>query len=120
MDNLTQYEDEAREMGRQAGLNAASWIIDGNTSPDHIQRMVKMLDDGDPEFYDWINPPNLSGEWADDPSRDSLYQEITGHDPDSIDFEADDGWIMDKIADAWEAGVNDRGALTDFNPDEVD
>jgi hypothetical protein len=73
MDDLTQYENEAREMGRQAGIAAASWIVDGNTSPDHIQRMVKMLDDGDPEFYDWINPPNLSGEWADDPTPQSLF-----------------------------------------------
>jgi hypothetical protein len=103
MDNLTQYENEAREMGRQAGIAAASWVIDGNTSQEHIQRMVKMLDDGDPEFYDWINPPNLSGEWADDPTPGTLAYEITDLDSDYPGFDQ----IVDAIADAWEAGVEE-------------
>jgi hypothetical protein len=104
MDDLTQYENEAREMGRQAGINAASWVIDGNTTLFHIERMVAMYDEGDPEYHDYLpTRPNLSGEWADDPTPGTLAYEITGLDSDYPGFDQ----IVDAIADAWEAGVDE-------------
>jgi hypothetical protein len=107
-DRLTEWENEAREMGRQAGIAAASWIVDGRQSSGWVKRMVKMLDDGDPEFYDWIEPPNLSGEWANHPTPTSLYVDITGRDPlDSLNFENEHSYLMDRIADAWEQGVSE-------------
>src|SRR3954453_10754134 len=75
----TAHEREAYELGVQAAIAAASWVLDGNTPQDHIARMVAMLDAGDPEVYDFLPAmPDLSGEWADDPTPDSLYAEITG------------------------------------------
>jgi hypothetical protein len=63
--------------------------------------------------------PDLSGEWADAPTPDSLYREIIGE-PLLV---ANDAAVRDEIADAWEAGVSDtfgpecerilRGALED-------
>jgi hypothetical protein len=101
MDDLTQYENEAREMGRQAGIAAASWVIDGNTSQEHIQRMVAMYDEGDPEYHDYLpTRPNLSGEWADDPTPLSITTEIVGD-------EVDPDPIVDAIAEAWEAGADE-------------
>jgi hypothetical protein len=104
MDDLTQYENEAREMGRRAGIAAASWVFDGNTSPFQVERMVKWMDDGDPQYEQYLPArPNLSGEWADDPTPGTLAYEITGLDSDYPGFDQ----IVDAIADAWEAGVDE-------------
>jgi hypothetical protein len=117
----TDHEREAYELGRDAAIAAASWVLDGNTSQDHIRRMVAMLDAGDPVAYDYLPAqPNLSGEWADAPTPLSLTTEIVG---DSVDPDP----IVDEIADAWEAGVSDtfqyecerilRDALEDTSED---
>jgi hypothetical protein len=100
-DYSTDHEREAYRLGVQAAEAAASWVLDGNTSQDHIARMVAMLEAGDPVAYDYLPAqPNLSGEWADAPTPLSLTTEIVG---DSVDPDP----IVDEIADAWEAGVFD-------------
>jgi hypothetical protein len=104
----TEHEREAFELGAAAGIAAASWVADGNTSPEHYARVLAMTDDGDPQASDYLPAiPNLSGEWADAPTPHTLYREITGNDPaDRISEDEDaDGEIVDAIADAWEAGV---------------
>lgn len=94
---------EARQMGVDAALAAASWIIDGNTPDDHIHRMVAWIDDCDPRADDYLpRRPDLSGEWADDLTPNSLARDILGGDLDDDDPE----WI-DAICDAWETGVSD-------------
>jgi hypothetical protein len=60
-------QDEAREMGREAGRAAASWYFDGNTTREHYARVLQGIEDGDPEIMDTIPSAPLSGEWADDP-----------------------------------------------------
>jgi hypothetical protein len=73
------HEQQAYELGAEHAHNAASWVIDGNTQQEAIVRLVKMMDDGDPELFDWLpREPNLSGELADDPTPTSLYAEIVG------------------------------------------
>lgn len=65
------------------------------------EKLLQMLEDGDPAAWDYLPPiPNLSGEWADDPTPLSLAQEITGDDNPTIDE-------IDSIAEAWEDGVGD-------------
>jgi hypothetical protein len=113
-DYSTDHEREAYALGVSAALAAASWTVDGNTSPEHIVRVLAMLEDGDPMAYDYLPAyPNLSGEYSDDPTPRSLYEDITGlnHSEAEADaglaYETLVGSVMDAIADAWEAGVSD-------------
>jgi hypothetical protein len=123
----TAHEREAYRLGVEAAIAAASWVLDGNTSQDHIARMVAWLDDGDPRADDFLPAmPDLSGEWADGRTPTSLYADITGETaPEGGASELFER--MDGIADAWEAGVSDtfrvecerilRGALDDTSDD---
>lgn len=56
---------KATELGAEHGKNAASWYFDGNTSIESYRRVLKGIDDGDPEILDTFPTDNLSGEWAD-------------------------------------------------------
>ena len=103
-----EYIAEAGERGTEAAKTAASWAVDGNLSQEHYRSMVAMFDAGDPEVYDFLpNSPNLSGEWADDLTPVRLYEEITGRDASDVglSYETEHGWLMDKMADAFEAAV---------------
>jgi hypothetical protein len=102
-DYNTEHEREAFRLGVQAAESAASWTVNGNTSSDHVVRVLAMLKDGDPVADEYLPArPNLSGEWADAPTPYTLARDITGQ--DSI---ADDWETVDAIADAWEAGVSE-------------
>jgi hypothetical protein len=102
---MNAHEQEAYDTGVQAAKNAASWIIDGNTSEDHVRRVLAMLDDGDPMVDQYLpNTPNLSGEWADDPTPLSLARDIIG-DEDLLDADAPE--LIEEIANAFDAGVTD-------------
>jgi hypothetical protein len=105
MSELSKYEDEAREMGRRDGLDAASWVIDGNTSAYHIEKTIKGLENGDPEAYDLLSAlrPDLSGQWADDLTPGTLAYYITDMDSDDPGFDQ----IADALADAYEEGVDE-------------
>lgn len=81
---------QARYLGADAALAAASWV----TMDEADARSI--LEDVDPEVMDRYPEPNLSGEWADDPTPTSLAREV-GYDGDDQDHEQ-------AIADAWEAG----------------
>lgn len=106
-EQITAWIAQASQEGREAGERAASWVIDGNTSHEAIVALVKLMDDGAPDTDDYLPTcPNLSGEWADAPTVIELYREITGREPeDSLGFETEHGWLIDKLANAWEEGV---------------
>lgn len=91
----------ARRMGREDGIRAASWTWDGNTSSETAERIVKMFDDGDPEVYDLFNAPNLSGQYADEPTPQSLARDL-GMDDDDRRAE----WLVDDLSTAYEDGVS--------------
>lgn len=56
---------EAIRLGRLRGLNAASWVFDGNTTRETYERFLKLWEDGDPALSDMVGETNwLSGEWA--------------------------------------------------------
>lgn len=91
---------EAYEMGRDAGRAAATWSCDGNSDINERRRVLAMLNDGDPEAYDYLpNTPNLSGEWADDPTPNSLAYDLG--------YSAGDEDVISQIAEEWERGVSE-------------
>lgn len=81
----------ARDLGTEHGKAAASWYFDGNTPAETYPRILKGIEDGDPETLDTFPHPDLSGQWADS---------LTG--PDLVrDAIADATGIYDDSADAW-------------------
>jgi hypothetical protein len=82
---------------------AASWTIDGATANELAWRILRLLNDGDPAADDYLPArPDLSGQWADDATPQSLALELLG--PGS-DLDSDD--VVTMLADAWERGVED-------------
>lgn len=101
----TEHEREAYSLGCDAARSAASWVLDGNSDADHYRRLLTMLEDGDPELYEHLPAmPDLSGQWAGDPTPHSLALDIFGTGDDAHLFENED---VEALADAWEAGVSD-------------
>ena len=92
----------ARRDGKTAGINAASWVFDGNTTDETYLAFLKGIDDGDPAILDSVTTPNLSGEWAGDPTPGSLadaYGLTPNNDPD--------GERLMAACYAWEAAASD-------------
>lgn len=94
----------ARELGRKAARNAASWLSFEHES--QARELQQLLADGDPRADEYLPAyPNLSGEWADDPTPVTLAHEVLGDDYDDV-------WDVDNevdtwIADAWDEGVSE-------------
>jgi hypothetical protein len=93
-----------------AAKAAASWVTDGNTSVEHYERLIRMMDDGDPELWDFLPAmPDLSGEWADAPTPKSLFEDVTGldaHAEGSFNYDAYQS-VLEEICEAWERGVSE-------------
>lgn len=71
---------EAKKEGRQAGLAAASWKFDGNTTDETYRAFLQGSEDGDPAVMDAYSPPSwLSGEWAGE-SISEILGESSGDD----------------------------------------
>lgn len=102
---LKQWIDQAYELGKGAANATASWITDGNESDDSRRRKLQAIVEGD--MADEYLPvyPNLSGEWAGDPTPHSLVTEVTGR----TDFggQGDYTVIEEALVKAWEEGVDD-------------
>lgn len=98
--------ENAIQLGREAGERAGEWAADGNTSAESARAVLALMDDGDPRAWDFLPPvPNLSGEWADDPTPRSIFEEVEGRGIDADD--PDDIVRVDGCADAWETGVQE-------------
>lgn len=109
MTEYNEHERAAYELGVEHAKNAASWAVDGAMSTKDIERRLSALDSGDPFALDLLpREPNLSGEFADDPTPASLFEQVTGRGfVWSTTFEPDHDELMDTLADAYEAGVSD-------------
>lgn len=101
----------ARELGCEHARNAASWVTDGNESDDSRRHKLYLIESGDGEDLDeWLPArPNLSGEWADNPTPRSLFEDLTG-----LDAHAEATWnadaynaLVDELSDAYESGVDE-------------
>lgn len=87
---------EAEVGGREAGEVAATWVEFHDQH--HAENIAMMLQDGDPRVYDKWREPNLSGEYADDPTPTTL-----AHD---LGIPADDE-ALDDICTAWETAASE-------------
>lgn len=75
----TDHEREAYSRGVEAAKSAATWVLDGNTPGSTYAHVLKLMDAGDPRVDEYLPAsPNLSGEWADDPTPESLARDIVG------------------------------------------
>lgn len=92
MEDPNNFIAQARCRGAEAAMAAASWLEMSESDARSI------LEDVDPAALDGYEPPNLSGEWADDPTPQSLYDDIVGRDLVPT-YEA-----LDALASAWEEG----------------
>lgn len=90
----------AYELGYAMGLAAATWVFDGNTSRETYERVLKGIEDGDPEIYDAYRLPDLSGEDADGMTPVGLAAVL------GLDFFAQ-AEAVDKACEDWEYGVGD-------------
>jgi hypothetical protein len=85
------WEAQAYHEGVSAALTAASWLTISETDA------RSLVDDVDPAVVDAYPGPDLSGQWADAPTSESLAWAITGS--------ATTADERDGLADQWEAGV---------------
>ena len=97
----------ASDMGREAGSNAAHWIIQDSWGgrvtrgeKEAAQAFLDAFEDGD----DTPNPPNLSGEWADSETPNSLMESL--FDEDELELEEVQD-AQDDICTAWEDAASD-------------
>lgn len=98
---------EAEKIGKRHGENAAEHVAQYTWGSRHTgdsaaaaREFLRMAEDGDPVLWDSYNPPNLSGEFADDYSEHRLLRDaLDGFDLDAGDtLEPED---VDAIADAY-------------------
>lgn len=102
MNTTTDAERAAYALGQDDGESAAGWLIDGRTTRPEctLQRLVRGIDDGDPEVLDALPLADLSGEWADGLTPALLGWEV-GLDPDTLD-----GDDLSALCDAYESGFD--------------
>ena len=101
---------EAKELGRQAGLAAASWVFDGNTDAATYVAFLRGLGDGDAQVLDQYAPPRgwLSGEYSDDPTPGELAYDLGIRCEGDDDFSEDrDGLLLDMCLNAYEEAADD-------------
>lgn len=87
------YVREARYLGWDAGLASASWVEMSESDARSV------LDDVDPEVMDRYQGPNLSGEWADDPTPTSLARDI--------ELDPEDSDAVDAACDVWQSAADE-------------
>lgn len=89
----------AYELGKERGLAAATWLLDGNSTRRQATVLLVGLLDGDPMVIDTLPSNPLSGEWAGDPTPMDIIAEVA---PDLEDPEYQQAIIED-----YENGFND-------------
>lgn len=105
-------EQCAYELGRDVALAAASWLDVTRMDAETITSALDAITNGDPRA-EYVLParPNLSGEYADDPTPQSLAADILGADYATHGYNAPDllpAEQVDAIAEAFERGVADH------------
>jgi hypothetical protein len=97
MADLSDHERaEARYLGADAAIAAASWLEMSEADA------ASIVSDVDPAVLDQYCRPDLSGQWACDETPDSLALTVTGY-----ALAEDRAEVSGELAHAWEAGVDD-------------
>jgi hypothetical protein len=113
-DTREERQEEEREamraLGEEHGRNAASWLLDGNSTREAAETLLRGIVDGDPAVLDQLPATPLSGEWAGAPSGAEIIAEA-GLDPDESDPDRDDE-LLSAYEDGYSSGVHD-GAETE-------
>jgi hypothetical protein len=102
-EHRTAHEQEAYALGAEHARTAASWI--GPMEHRSAREILSLIEAGDPRADEYLpRRPDLSGEFADDPTPLSIAREITG-----LDLIGDGTAVeeIDAICDAYEQGVSD-------------
>jgi len=106
---IDDLKHQARLWGSEEGANAAEWVAQDTFggrvtrgAKESAQEVIRQMDEGDPAFWDGVSLPDLSGEYADDPTPRTLAENY------GLDEENDpDGFILDELCTEWEEGVSD-------------
>lgn len=100
----------AFDLGLKAGKNAAEWsamdLFGGRqTKPERARANAKAIIDA--EYLDGV--PNLSGEWANDPTPTSLTREILDDIKVDADSLSDDDFsdYLEEVSESWEMGASE-------------
>jgi hypothetical protein len=96
-----------------AGVNAANWweqdnvggYVNASTGIARATAVLKGIDDGDPEILDSLPSADLSGQWADSDTADSVYADVATD--DAADWSDLEDWQRDEVADTWELAYNE-------------
>ena len=72
----TTLRNLAIKEGKSVGEAMASWVFDGNTTQETYAKVLRGIQGGDPVVLDNLTTPNLSGEWADEPTPNSLASDL--------------------------------------------
>lgn len=98
-----QLEAAAQQAGYEHGLAAGSWVTDGNTTDDTCRALLAGIEDGDPMILDQLPSSPLSGEWAGDPTPQSVLEALDVYDDDE---RADD--LLRAYEDGFARGVEEE------------
>ena len=97
----------AKRDGKRAGVNAAGWALAvGRMTQlqerETAERVLRGIEDCDPAILDRFSVPNLSGEFAGDPTPRSLAEDygIADDDPRAE-------WLVDELSAAWENAASE-------------
>lgn len=61
-----------RQRGFRDGRNAGTWVFDGTTTQEHVDKIQKGVKDGDPEVVDQLPEPRVGGEFAGEPTWEDI------------------------------------------------
>jgi hypothetical protein len=94
-----------RDRGKDDGIAAASWLVDGNTPhPEEVlDRLIDGMEQGDPQIMDELPHPRLGGEFADDPT----FEDILKAELDEYDEERVQNGEYEDLYDAYCEGFNE-------------
>lgn len=89
-----------RDSGRSVGHNMATWA---DIDERNAQKVIDLLDNC--EAGDYFQYPNLSGEWADEPTPQSLLEEISAI--SGLGYDEIPDWLTDEACEAWEVAASE-------------
>lgn len=102
------HEAEAermRALGEEYGRRASSWLLDGNSSTEAAERLLRGILEGDPETMDALPCSPFSGEYADGLTVSAMLDEAD-IEAEDIEPEAEDE-LARSFEDGYSTGAHD-------------
>lgn len=111
--NLPDPRELAWNIGVEHGRDAAAWYVQDSiggrvSARDAIRtasRVLRGIEDGDPEILDSLPYPDLSGEWADGYTPRDLLHDVGGNDGDASFWQDLVSDLCDSYEDGFQSGV---------------